>query len=130
MYRYMLNIGLHESSIIGNGGRIKASHAAQTVTHATLSMFNFTAEKWRQAVHNSDTEPTLVCEIRTETPDFGRVRMLAEVLCSRLKQEAVAVARLDDNGNVKHGALCGPMAERWGRFNPEYFIMLNGQRAA
>ena len=128
-HRYMLNIGLDESVIIGNGVRIPASRAMRAVRRAARALFNFTS-RIRYAVHDSATEPTIIVEIATETPDFGRVRLLADVLCSQLKQEAIAVAKLDANGNVEQGVLRGPMSSRWGTFNPEYFILLHGKRAS
>ena len=127
-HRYMLNIGLEESSILGNGGRIPAPRALKAVRKSSRAL-HFTA-RIRHAVRDSDSEPTLIIEFRTETPDFDRVQRLADTLCLQLKQEAIAAAELDTSGHVEHGVLRGPMSERWGTFSPEYFVMLNGSRAA
>lgn len=129
-YRYMLNVGLNESNIIGNGRRIEALEAMEVVRRTARMVFGLEAADSAHAVHDSDTEPTLIFELRTAKPEPDRVRLLADALCSRLRQEAVAIAQVNASGMVEWGVLHGPMAERWGRFNPEYFIMLNGQRAA
>lgn len=130
MDRYMLNIGLLESSIIGNGRRIPASKALEVVQRTTRMVFGWDAVNIAHAVHDSGSEPTLIVKMLTFGTDHDRVQLLADALCSRLRQEAIALAKLDDSGHVEFGELRGPMAERWGEFNPEYFLLLNGQRAA
>jgi len=128
--RYLLNIGLQESTIIGNGQRIPASDALEVVRRTARMVFGREAANTAHAVHDSDSEPTLIVEIGTSRPERDRVRLLADALCSRLRQEAVAVAQMSAEDRIEWGDLCGPMAGRWGEFNPDYFLMLNGRRAA
>jgi hypothetical protein len=62
----------------------------------------------------SDTEPTLICEISREpSPDE------VAALCERFSQDCFAVY---DNV-AKRGTLLGPKAAEWGPFNPEYFLV-------
>ena len=130
MNRYMLNVGLLESKVMADGRAISAAGALTIVRDMVESIFDGSAVVMSHAVHTSDSEPTLVVEIRTAGPRVGRMAMLAEILCSRLRQEAIAFAALLPSGAVSYGMLRGPMAHRWGDFNPEFFLLLNGERAA
>ena len=130
MNRYVLNIGLLESTIISDGRSISAQDAVEAVRRAVWAMFDYAGHVAAHAVHDSDSEPTLVVEVTTSAPFHDRVRMLADALCSQLRQEAVAVAELNADGGIEWGDLRGPMADRWGSFNPEYFLLLDGTRAA
>lgn len=128
--RYILNIGLVESRTIGTGANLSA-HGALTITREIVeALWDGSAAVVAHAVHDSDSEPTLVVEIRTPRPAIGRMGMLAEILASRLRQEAIAVAALLPSGAVGYGYLFGPMAAKWGAFDPSYFLLLNGKRAA
>ena len=70
-------------------------------------------------VFSSDTEPTLVVKIKNAlTKEQG------DRLSEMLGQEAIA-QRTDD----EQGQLFGPMAEKWGPYNPAYFITATGDRA-
>lgn len=129
MDRYILNIGLLESATVPDGHVIRIEDALEAVKHATWELFDWDASVGAHAVRESDTEPTLVVEILTKRPDSGRVRLLADVLCTRLRREAIAVAMLSDlPGLLLWGDLRGPMAERWGGFNKKYFLMLDDRR--
>ena len=130
MNRYLLNIGLLESTLISDGRSIPAEVALETVRRTVSAMFYFGGHVTAHAVHDSDSEPTLIVEVTTTDPFHNRVRMLADALCSQLRQEAIAIAELNADGCIKWGDLRGPMADRWGSFNPEFFLLLDGSRAA
>lgn len=118
MDRYLLNIGLLETT--------HAEDALDAVRHVAGWVFDWDASVGAHAVRDSDTGPTLVVEILTKRPDSGRVRLLADMLCTRLRREAIAVAMLSDlPGLLLWGDLRGPMAERRGGFNKKYFLMLD-----
>lgn len=69
-----------------------------------------------QEVRQSGTEPTLVAKLsKPLTPEQ------AHAVSAALRQDAIA-QRI---GNV--GQLHGPAAEKWGPFNPEYFLDLSSQ---
>lgn len=130
LHRYLLNVGLVESRTIGAGANLSAHGALTIVRELVDSLWDGSAAVVAHAVHESDSEPTLIVEIRTPRPAIGRMGMLAEILASRLRQEAIAVATLLPSGAVGYGYLFGPMAAKWGAFNPAYFLLLNGKRAA
>lgn len=130
MNRYILNIGLLESSILGDGGAISAAHAVETVRALVGMLWDGDAVVVAHAVHQSDSEPTLVVDVRTTGPAPYRMAMLGDLLAVRLRQEAVACAALLPSGAVAHGFLRGPLAARWGEFAPEFFLLMDGRRAA
>jgi hypothetical protein len=72
----------------------------------------------RHAAHVSDTEPTLVVEVH--------IAAASEIdhLARRLDQEAIA----GWDPRAKVGYMEGPNAAAWGKFNPDYFINLDGTR--
>lgn len=69
------------------------------------------------ALHHSDTEETLVVAISRplDSEDMAH-------LCAVLDQQAIA--QVTDG----KGVLYGPMAEKWGPFNPAFFLTLSGRR--
>ena len=75
------------------------------------------------AVHTSDSEATLVAEVRLDVAaPQARLYSLAEAF----GQEAVAAY----NPATKVGYMCGPEAAKWGPFNPSFFVLLDGSRLA
>ena len=77
------------------------------------------AEVETSAIFDSDTEPTLVVKLKKAlTKEQG------DFLSGLADQEAIA-QRTDD----EKGALFGKMAEKWGPFNPTYFVTPSGVRA-
>ena len=77
----------------------------------------------RHAGHTSDTEQTLVAEVL----HLGSTRMVGNNLyhlATLLGQDCIAVVN-EDTGDR---ALIGPRADKWGEFNPDYFVMLDGRR--
>ena len=103
---HLVNVGLD----IPDGGTLTESDVRVAFAQLGIPM-------QRTAIHQSDTESTLVVELdRALLPAEGQ--RLAELL----KQEAIAEKHGDS------GTLHGPMAEKWGPFNPDFFLKLNGAR--
>lgn len=99
----ILNIGLNIPDSTEKLYPLEALHAA--IMHG--------ARPTGVAVKQSRTETTLVVEI--ERPLTERS---AYALSEALRQECIA--QLTDEG----GALIGPKAAKWGKFNPAYFLTL------
>lgn len=72
---------------------------------------------------SSDTEPTVVASVKA--PSFLVEERVAAISCA-LSQDCIAVY----NPETCKGTLLGPRAAAWGDFNPEYFLLLNGERLA
>lgn len=131
MDRYMLNIALQEASTNSDGRKIRAEDAMETVRHAVWELFDHDAHVAAHAVHESETYPVLIVEVCTAVPFSNRIRALADMLCSMLRREAIAVVKLSEQpGLLEWGDLRGPMAERLGGFNKANFLMLDGNKAA
>ena len=130
MDRYLLNIALQESSTNSDGREIRAENALEMVRHAVWEMFDRAAHVAAHAVHESETEPVLIVEVRTAAPFSERIRALADMLCSMLRLEVIAVVKLSEQpGLLEWGDLRGPMAERMGGFNKANFLMLDDNKA-
>lgn len=67
--------------------------------------------------HQSDTEETAVCTF-DKRPTHSEINRL----CELLGQDCIAIASED------RGLLVGPLAKKWGPFNPSYFLMPDGSR--
>ena len=106
----ILNIGLHSETL----GVIPAQKALSEVRKAFGVHFN-------AAVIQSDTEPTLVCEVHV---DPIRASNKIYELAVLLGQDCIG-AYTPASGV---GILIGP--KPWGAFNPEFFILPNGTRLA
>jgi hypothetical protein len=122
---YLLNIGLN---IPGTDKTLPAATALALVqTHVGR-----TDTIASSAVHASDTEPTLVLLVDGWPPYTSTL----DAIAAGLLQDCVAYckARVDADGNVEPlistGELVGPKADDWGPFNPAFFILPNGTRAA
>lgn len=108
MNTHYLNIGLHRAT----GGKVtrkqlKGALAAHGIAGAVT-------------YHVSDSEPTAVVEL-TKRP----TRATAHTLAVELGQDCIALYSLP----AKRGALIGPNAAKWGKFNPAYFLLPSGGRA-
>lgn len=100
-----VNIGLHTNE----GGKITPEEALAALRKHGIDVNRF-------AVHQSDTEPTLVADLsRPLTPEE------AHQVSLDLKQEAIAQHA---NGQ---GELYGPGADKWKPFNPDYFLNHEGK---
>lgn len=73
------------------------------------------------SIHDSDTEPTFVAKI-------ARPLTKHEVyyLATQLHQNAIAQTT-DEEGHT--GFLAGPRTYLYGKYNPQFFVMLDGKRA-
>jgi hypothetical protein len=106
----ILNIGLNRAD------RPTEKNTSRDVLKDLLALtFGFISAN----VHESDTEDTLVVEART----FDLVSLWT--LIEKWGQDCIAVSIGED-----HGFLYGPQADKWGPFNPEYFLLPNGERLA
>lgn len=115
---FTLNIGLNRP----DGGTntvervmdaVRRTYPTDTGIHAPLTF---------HGPINSNTEPTMVVEVGAagwNTVEASLVHRLSETL----GQEAIAVYW---NRSGK-GYLVGPQAEKWGEFNPQFFLMPDGR---
>lgn len=110
--KLILNIGLN----------VKAS--SQIAAHVALEIVKANGLLvHKHKVVQSDTEPTLVVEVTAgpfSTGSSGTISTIA----NDLQQDCIAVYRAD----IGKGSLVGPRAASWGKFNPEFFFLLNGKR--
>ena len=109
---FILNIGLNTTD-----GAITIEEARQVLAAYGFSIL-------REALLESDTEPTLVAEVATWFATPLTVLQRLYQVSEDLDQDCIAVYR----GLTGGGALVGPRADAWGPFNPEYFLLLDGRR--
>lgn len=109
---FILNIGLNTTD-----GAITLEEARKVLRAYGFSIL-------REALLESDTEPTLVAEVATGFTTTLTVLQLLYWVAEELEQDCIAVYREYTLG----GALVGPRADAWGPFNPEYFLLLDGRR--
>ena len=109
---FILNIGLNTAD-----GAIAIEEARKVLRAYGFSIL-------REALLESDTEPTLVAEVATGFATTLTVLQLLYQVSEELKQDCIAVYR----GLTRGGALIGPRAAEWGPFNPEFFLLLDGRR--
>lgn len=112
MQQFILNIGLDSQAT----GAI-AAHVAEQIVAAN----NFRIV--RTAVHQSDTEQTLVAEIQCFDMPFLAWQQFVQI-ARDLRQDCIAIY----NPATGTGALAGLRAQAWGEFNPEFFLLLDGSR--
>lgn len=97
----VVNIGLN----VNDGSTISAQEALSALKLAGAKVLS-------HSVRTSNTEPTLIAELAEPlSPEK------ATALSATLKQDAIAQRLADGTG-----ALYGPAADKWGPFNPEYFL--------
>lgn len=113
--KFLLNVGLDAKATT----TISADVARQIV-----GANDFLVTTW--SVVQSDTEPTLVCEVIPLSTSPLLVLQQLHQIAIDLRQDCIAVYR----PHTKGGALIGPNAKAWGKFNPAYFFTLDGQRLA
>lgn len=111
---YILNIGLNTTD-----GVIAIEKARKVLRAYGFSIL-------REALLESDTEPTLVAEAEMATWFAAPLTVLQRLyqVSEELDQDCIAVY----HGLTGGGALVGPRADAWGPFNPEYFLLLDGRR--
>lgn len=106
----ILNIGLADPA---GGENLARDRVEEAVEQSGADII-------RMSEHVSDTEPTLVLEIKEPLSEAA-----AESLSAELGQESIA-QRLPDGS----GELYGPSAPQWRPFNPDFFLMPDGSRAS
>jgi hypothetical protein len=106
---YILNIGL---AVEGKKNL--------TVSEVLDACVDFDIEVINYAVFESDSEPTLVAKV-SKVPGVCTSVNYASI---SLGQDCIGVYSPATNT----GALIGPRADKWGEFNPEYFLLLDGSR--
>lgn len=111
--KFIVNIGLDVEATSG---------IAAQVAREIIVANNLFVEKTR--VVQSDTEPTLVAEVVYPGHSAMLCIQCLTAIANDLKQDCIAVYRPETG----MGALVGPRAAKWGKFNPELFFMLNGKR--
>jgi len=115
----LLNIGLN----VAGQPPLSVNEALAALKAERISVMAY-------AQHNSASEPTLVAQVllpqapdtrhAASEGDFGALNRVS----LRLKQEAIAFWLPD----ARVGSLVGPEAAKWGPFNPEYFLTLDGRK--
>lgn len=107
----VVNIGLSTAELKGSG-QMEVQHVMDVLRAEGIKTLH-------GSVHVSDSEPTLVVELPAPLEPVA-----AERLSSLLHQEAIAERFADGSGTLH-----GPMADRWGPYNPAFFVMPDGSRA-
>lgn len=110
----MLNIGLNVEDEQGNVIDV----LKPSVVFNLLAAYGI--QNLHTVQHDSDSEPTLV--IRCVAPSTDAIYALAMVL----GQDCIAVWNVEQQA----GELIGPRADKWGRFDPARFLLLDGSRLA
>ena len=77
------------------------------------------------SVQHSETEDTVVALVQIPG-DTREVANEIYFLAQALGQECIAVWNMATSA----GALIGPRADKWGAFNPEFFLMIDGTTLA
>lgn len=110
-----INIGLAREGTYPLTPReaLTALYAASFVDHDDLTKRFFRIDRY--TVAQSATEPTLVVGIET----YRCVEAVLATLSQELSQDCIAL-----RSQYGDGHLIGPRADKWGVFNPEYFIPL------
>jgi len=108
---FLLNVGLARENNTNLG--------AGTVLRDLAGYFTVRTH----SVHHSDTEITVVVEIERKGNTLVTANSLYH-LAALWGQDCIATW----NFSTCKGALIGPRADKWGTFNPEYFLLLDGRR--
>ena len=119
MKRFILNVGLDI-----DGTRALTAQVALQMIHANGFIVH------QHAVHESDTEATLVAVVSPSPIDFAHatpkgIRNAFFLIAKDLRQDCIAV-HFPLFGDGQQGVLIGP--KPWGEFNPSYFLQINGTR--
>ena len=73
------------------------------------------------SLRHSDTEMTVIAVIEDEC-SLGSIKARVHHLCLLLGQDCIAA------WDGQRGALIGPRADKWGAFNPDFFLLPSGER--
>lgn len=113
MQSLTLNIGLMVSTT-----QTLAADVARQIVHANGLLVR------SHAVHQSDSEQTLVADVILDPLAGASWRAALSGIATDLRQDCIAAW----NPARQSGALIGPKAAAWGPFNPAYFLTLDGSR--
>lgn len=108
----------HKHQVILNIGLAREGKDDLTFTEVYKAINTCNISHLRFERVQSDTEETLVVNALIYS-DFDVARLSA-----RLEQDCIAIWDLAH----QEGRLAGPNAAKWGDFNPEFFLLLNGSR--
>lgn len=118
--RFIINIGLdvEGTTTLQSDVALQIVKANGFIVHA-------------HAVHQSDTEATLVAVVQPDPlgvfSDGGSVYDAFWCIAVDLRQDCIAV-HTPLKGDGMHGTLIGPKSASWGRFDPSCFLQMNGTR--
>jgi hypothetical protein len=119
----ILNIGLEGVPVqmsYTNGVPIPLVTRQFLATVQTVRAAGFRIQK--AFIAQSDTEPTAVLSV--DDHDDPGLDNRIDMLSTALGQDCIAVWNLYES----FGQLIGPRADKWGEFNPKFFIMPDGTR--
>lgn len=117
--KLILNIGLDVTASASI-----ASHVALEIVKANGFLVH------NHAVVQSDTEPTLVVEASLDPLPGSAPKASFYGVAEDLRQDCIAAVAWDAANAQYRGALIGPRAEAWGKFDPSLFFRLDGSRLA
>jgi sugar phosphate isomerase/epimerase len=125
LMQVILNIGLDGVPVNGEtytNGKRNPQDVEQLMA-ALQAARSFGFEVRDAALRLSASEPTAVLSCSTA---MTAVAARAHALAQHLNQDCIAVY----DPARQHGELIGPNAEKWGAFNPAFFLQLDGTRLA
>jgi len=111
----ILNIGLD----VATGGRLDIADVAAVLHEHHVPLLAIRE-------HQSDTEATAVVRLSCDPLVVAAAMRAAYDIAEDLGQDCIAVY----NPIIAVGQLIGPRAERWGTFNPAFFLLPDGSRLA
>lgn len=111
----ILNIGLN----VGSDQTLGLSEVASVLREHHVPFLSIRE-------HRSDTEATAVVRLSCAPEIMAAAMSAAYHISEDLGQECIAIY----NPIIAVGQLVGPLAERWGTFNPAFFLLPDGSRLA
>lgn len=114
---YLLNIGMARNDN-GLNGRYKPGTALNTKGALFNALRLASLVPMDTSFHPSDTEETAVLQFE-KRPTRSQIMSL----CKELAQDCIAQVSMPS----AEGVLIGPLAKKWGKFNPSLFLLPNGR---
>lgn len=108
----LVNIGL---DVAGTRNTVQERVERANLAYMILRTLYTERELISVEYRNSESEPTMVLQILDTVEN---AKTFFWYLSRDLRQDCIAL--VDDNG--QNGVLVGPKAEKWGEFNPEFFL--------
>jgi len=122
-YMLTLNIGLNVAAHNAPNGKAFQLSVPSVLKHLEIRMSVHDVRTYR-----SNTEDTLVV-----VAQYGSTiphRMRVQAIAGDLMQDAIAYTARELSEDEATGYVVGPRAEKWGEFNPAYFILMDGRTKA